>query len=404
MTVITKPLSQHEKNEKQSGKENGMVEVPLSDPVKPSDLDVEAPKKVYSICYTRGKKSDSSNVWLVLSVMVISCIILAILGYYQLICLRKQGEDTIRKRHEALKKLKYINKQDSNLELLNMNGLLNDPATWSHKKVPTPNLDLPTETTTTKKFHRGTCRVSCHVKQSNQQLCPRRFIQNGAPSDQEPANDEDKNSLLLLGNLGYGQGVEEEQALVHKQVEIQKKSEVEQDSFGDNGSFEIIYELDLETETFELIQMPEVSSGIYLHDFSFNRTAIIEQSRCFVMVMDRNEIAPPRTFLDMLQNMGQDGYELNLNEIQHDMRIILPELSSDEVFKDYGRFVGSFCNGKTVYKLEQVPEEIVLAQNMKKELENDSLARRKRSTNDEKMFKEISKFSINYNIVNYHIL
>ena len=150
--------------------------------------------------------------------------------------------------------------------------------------------------------------------------------------------------------------------------------------------------------------MPEVSSGIYLHDFSFNRTAIIEQSRCFVMVMDRNEIAPPRNFLDILKNMEQDGYELNLNEIQHDMRIILPELSSDEVFKNYGRFVGSFCNGKTVYKLEQMPEEIALAQNMEKEMENDSFARQKRSTDGEKMFKEISKFSINYNIVNYHIL
>merc|ERR1712136_127143 len=135
-----------------------------------------------------------------------------------------------------------------------------------------------------------------------------------------------------------------------------------------------------------------------------NRTAIIEQSRCFVMMMDRNEIAPPRTLLDLLKNMGQDGYELNLNEIQHDMRIILPELSSDEVFKNYGRSVGSYCNGKTVYKLEQVPEEIALAQNIEKEMENYAFARRKRSTNGQKMFKEISKFSINYNIVNYHVL
>merc|ERR1712227_753428 len=123
-----------------------------------------------------------------------------------------------------------MNKHDSNPELLNLNGLLNGPATWSNKKVPTPNPDLTTETTSTKKFHRGTCRVSCHVKQSNQQLCPRRIIQNVD---------------LLLGPLGHGQGVKE-QALVHKQVEIQKKSEVEQDNFGDNGSFEIIYELDLE--------------------------------------------------------------------------------------------------------------------------------------------------------------
>ena len=127
--------------------------------------------------------------------MVISCIILAILGYYQLICLRKQGEDTIRKRQEALKKLNIINKHDSNPELLNLNGLLNDPATWSNKKLPTPNPDLTTETTSTKKFHRGTCRVSCHVKQSNQQLCPRRI--------------DDKDSFtLLLGPLGHGQGIQ----------------------------------------------------------------------------------------------------------------------------------------------------------------------------------------------------
>ena len=102
--------------------------------------------------------------------------------------------------------LPVFDKQDSNQELLKFNGLLNDPATWSHKKIPTPNLDLTTETTSTKKFHRGTCRVSCHIKQSNQQLCPRGFIQNGGPSDQEPPSNGDENNLLLLGNLGYGQG------------------------------------------------------------------------------------------------------------------------------------------------------------------------------------------------------
>ena len=40
-------------------------------------------------------------------------------------------------------------------------------------------------------------------------------------------------------------------------IHIFVNSEVEQDNFGDNGSFEIIYELDLETETFELIQVFE---------------------------------------------------------------------------------------------------------------------------------------------------
>jgi hypothetical protein len=82
-------------------------------------------------------------------------------------------------------------------------------------------------------------------------------------------------------------------------------------------------------------------------------------------------------------------------------------------FKDYGMFIGRLCNDKTVYKLEPVPEEVASAQNLEKEVENDIFAsfpslgdfrREKRSAKAEKMFKELSKFSINYNIVNYHVL
>ena len=161
--------------------------------------------------------------------------------------------------------------------------------------------------------------------------------------------------------------------------------------------------------------MPEISSGMYLHDFTANRTVIIEPSRCFVMAMDRNEIAPPRTFFDLILNWEKNGYQLNLNEIQHDMQIVLPELNSDEALKKYGMIIGSFCKNKSVYRLEPVPEEMAAAQKLQKEMENDIFAsfsslgdfkRRKRSTTtkDKKMFKELSKFSISYNIVNYHVL
>ena len=69
--------------------------------------------------------------------------------------------------------------------------------------------------------------------------------------------------------------------------------------------------------------MPDVSDGVYVHDFTVNRTAIIENSRCFVMVMDRNDIAPPRSLLELLMKTSKDGYEMNLDEIQHDMMISL---------------------------------------------------------------------------------
>ena len=151
--------------------------------------------------------------------------------------------------------------------------------------------------------------------------------------------------------------------------------------------------------------MPEVSSGMYIHDFTVNRTAIIEDSRCFVMVMDRNEIAPPRTFFELIQNIKEDGYELDLDEVQHEMMIVLPELTKDEVIQHYGWIISGFCKGKATYKLEPVPEEVASVQKLDNFLQTGiGLERKTRSTKGHKSFKEVSKFSINYKIINYDIL
>jgi hypothetical protein len=155
--------------------------------------------------------------------------------------------------------------------------------------------------------------------------------------------------------------------------------------------------------------MPDVSSGAYVHDFTVNRTGIIESTRCFVMVMDRTEIAPPRSLFDLLTKTTDDGYEMDLDEIQHDMMIVLPKLTSDEVFKQYGWFIGKACRGKTVFKLEPVPEEIAAIQDLEEavedeidsEMEGSGIMRSKRSPKQAKVFQEVSKALISYNIVNY---
>jgi hypothetical protein len=163
--------------------------------------------------------------------------------------------------------------------------------------------------------------------------------------------------------------------------------------------------MDLEEETFELIQMPDVSSGMYVHDFTVNRTAIIEDNRCFVMVMDRNEIAPPRSLLDILRKTTKDGYELDLDEIQHDMMIVLPELTQDDLLKEYGLFIGRACHDKTAYKLEPVPEEIVSLQNLENSLEDEiEFGRNKRSAPLKKTFYEVSAKFVRYNILNFNKL
>merc|ERR1719412_578829 len=190
---------------------------------------------------------------------------------------------------------------------------------------------------------------------------PKEVLDGQAPKDA---------ASLVLGGIGDWSNKKTEKPLVSNEVDIVKSSEKETDKLNDDGTFELSYTMDLEQETFELIQMPEISSGVYIHDFTVNRTAIIEENRCFVMVMDRNEIAPPRTFYDMIRNIKDDGYEMNLDEIQHDMMIVLPELNEDQVFKDYGLFVGRLCEGKKVFKLTPVPDEVASAQNLENTIEN----------------------------------
>ncbi len=59
-----------------------------------------------------------------------------------------------------------------------------------------------------------------------------------------------------------------------------------------------------------------------------NKTAIIDpkNDRCFVMPLDRSEVPRPKTFLDILRDLRDGVYELNLEEIRHDTRIVLPPI------------------------------------------------------------------------------
>merc|ERR1712124_219900 len=112
---------------------------------------------------------------------------------------------------------------------------------------------------------------------------------------------------------------------------------------------------------------------------------------------------------DLLSKTTNDGYEMDLDEIQHDMMITLPTLTSDEVFKNYGWFIGRAGQERIVYKLEPVPDEIAaildaeneIESEMEAEQEGSGLIRNKRSTMQSKVFDEISKYLIHYKIVNY---
>ena len=53
-----------------------------------------------------------------------------------------------------------------------------------------------------------------------------------------------------------------------------------------------------------------------------------DNSRCFIMDLDRSEIEPPKTLLEVIEQMNNGAYNLNLNEIRREMRVVKPALEN----------------------------------------------------------------------------
>jgi len=354
MTVITKPLSQQEKEKKKD--ETPMEEVSLK------RVDVEAPPAARISVITasaRPNTGKSSHLCLVVSVMLATALALSVLGYYQL----NRGHHFAR--------------------------------------------------------YRGSCRLPCHMRR--QQVCPMnsRLRDGGQRQTQE--------GVIVMGNLGeWKDRNNEPEPLIREDIEVDHDTIISDMKTGETmdgeETFEYTFEMDMEHETYELIQMPEISTGLYLHDFIFNRTAIIEKNRCFAMLLDRNEIAPPRSLRDLIERTGKDGFELDLDEVEKEMMVIEPALTNEEVYKQNGAIISSACSGKTTYSLEPVPEHVVEdiqeIEDAKEDVQDaiqgiddglldnfdvdfDATRKKRSAESPKKMFQEINKKFIKINIVNY---
>jgi hypothetical protein len=125
-------------------------------------------------------------------------------------------------------------------------------------------------------------------------------------------------------------------------LELKGGSASLEERFRPDGSIEFDYELDLDFEEFESFELPELSSGRYLHDFRVNKTAIVDRAggRCFVMPLDRDEVPKPRSILDIISNMNDGTYELDIKQIRHDTRVILPPVENS--IDEFGCVIGVY--------------------------------------------------------------
>jgi len=123
--------------------------------------------------------------------------------------------------------------------------------------------------------------------------------------------------------------------------------------------FEFDVELDLGDDMMEQVELPEVFSGRYLHDFMANKTVIIDNmaARCFIMNLDRNTIPKPRNLFEYLTNEKLGLYDMKYDEVKKSYRIVGDPLEAFDT-RYHGRFIPDTCDGKITYELEEVDRQM----------------------------------------------
>lgn len=111
-----------------------------------------------------------------------------------------------------------------------------------------------------------------------------------------------------------------------------------------------------EDHEYSNIYVPEFRDGRvgrFIHDFKSNQTGIVDETkgRCFVMPLDRNVTAPPKSMADLIQKLYSGYYEVNTTAVRKHMRVITPPIDDSAKVSDKIR---SACNEMDIYQLEEM--------------------------------------------------
>jgi len=89
-----------------------------------------------------------------------------------------------------------------------------------------------------------------------------------------------------------------------------------------------------------------------VHDFYSNKTGIVDVTgrRCFVMSMNRDNVLPPSSMLDLMSKMWGGYYKVNTTVLRNTMRVVTPPITDGaEIGSQY---ITRECDGLPIYKLE----------------------------------------------------
>lgn len=76
-----------------------------------------------------------------------------------------------------------------------------------------------------------------------------------------------------------------------------------------------------------------------------------EGKRCFIMPLDREAVLPPKSLVDLVAKMRDGYYEVDMDTVKQNMRVMLPPLHD---FSVVGIYIARECQRYPTYMLEKV--------------------------------------------------
>lgn len=133
-----------------------------------------------------------------------------------------------------------------------------------------------------------------------------------------------------------------------------------EDNSFDGDYFQEEFELDLENDSYEKIDVPDFRDGRrgrFIHDFNSNVTGIIDtdERRCFVMPLDRNTVLLPKSLFDLIHKIWDGYYKVDTEVVRETMRVVTPPISDT---KSVGPYIARECRGLPIYKLEKYENRV----------------------------------------------
>jgi integral membrane protein 2B len=118
-----------------------------------------------------------------------------------------------------------------------------------------------------------------------------------------------------------------------------------------DNSFNEEFELEDDIAKINVPTFRDGRFGRFIHDFKMNQTGIIDMdaNRCFVMPLDREQVAPPKSMRDLIFKVWNGYYNIDTDVVRQNMRVVVPAL---EDTSDVSPHVMRECSDKKIYRLE----------------------------------------------------